>query len=143
MTKMPCCRTPEDTTRTVCTINEATRQKASPQPARNTLRVCRDHSAPHHGGILATCERFLDGPAAQLGQHLVVGDAPGVRHAEHLLQPLPEIRQSHAAKTKTFRSARAASGTTAIARQYRQRGEPEQIDHDPRERARRVPPKRP
>src|SRR4051794_19477330 len=104
------------------------RRKTLVKPGRNTLRISRHYSAPHHDGLHPRGEGLLDRPPAQLGEDLVVRDAVGIRPAEDLLEPRPEVRQSHSASvppapasppapagTDRRRNTSANSGAVAIA----------------------------
>jgi hypothetical protein len=61
------------------------------QPSGHPIGVGGDDGAPNFVHLEVVSERLLDGPAAELGQHLVVGHARGVAGPEGLLQPVPQV----------------------------------------------------
>ena len=80
-----------------------------PKALRHVERVT--DRPPDHLGVFAVRQRAFDGAAAELVEHVVLGHTLGVRVAELRLHPVPECRQTHA--------ARVLSGAHSAARRGR------------------------
>ena len=70
-----------------------------PKALRHVERVT--DRPPDHLGVFAVREGALDGAAAQLLEHVVLGHALGVRVAKLRPHPGPELRQAHQERVLT------------------------------------------
>ncbi len=67
-----------------------------PTPGIRDIHLVAQH-IPHDAGLLPRGKRFDHRHIAQFGQPLILGQAPTIHTAEHLLQQLPEFTFTHAA----------------------------------------------
>jgi len=61
-----------------------------PEPLRHA--ECLAYGPPDGLGVLAICQRLVDGPATEPGQYVILGNALGVAVAELLPHSVPELR---------------------------------------------------
>ncbi len=61
---------------------------------RGHLELLADRS-PHALGVVTISQRLRDRPAPETGDHVVTREGLGVRRAELLAHPVPEVGQAH------------------------------------------------
>jgi hypothetical protein len=82
----------------LCSRQHGCNRQVLPQPLRHA--ECLAYGPPDVLGVLAICQRLIDGPAAEPRQDKILGHALGVAIAELLPHPLPELRQPHPRQRK-------------------------------------------
>ena len=85
--------TPQKTAAGLLSCRVAQSSSCSAQSGRN-IDGAADRS-PHVDRGHSLGERFVNGPSAEFGDHEVVREGVGIRGAELLAHPLPEVGQPH------------------------------------------------